>query len=189
MVRIALAVLVGIGLVATVATATTWVHEWWTWQAPIQVNGGRVLTNGDIDSASFPVDDGEGNSVYRVAYQAGGELSVEVSFSSSESVRITDVAFPTSPLLRPIDVMFSRTDDGTDLVYGPMRPFDPARFVNNAPMPSVRGRFAFRACDRVRRGGSSEIDHVRVTYEARNRTRHLDVPINPVVITVPAARC
>lgn len=186
---IVVAVAVGIVLVATVATTTTLVRGWWTWQAPIQVNGGRVMTDGDVSSAASLVDEGKGNSVYRVAYEDGGELSVEVAFSSAESVSITGVDFPTSPLLRPVDVMFSQEDDGTDLVYGPMRPFDPAVFINNAPMPTVRGRFAFQGCDLVGPGGSTEIDHVRVTYEARNRTRFLDVPIYPVVVTAPADGC
>jgi hypothetical protein len=189
MVLAVVAVVAGVALVAIAATTTTLVRGWWTWQAPIQINGGRVMTDGEVDSAVFPVDAEDGSLVYRVAYQDGGELSVEVSFSSTESVTITDVEFPTSPILRPIDVMFSQEDDGTDLVYGPLRPFDPAVFVNDAPMPSVRGRFAFRACGLIGPDGSTEIDHVRVTYEARNRTRALDVAINPVVITAPADGC
>jgi hypothetical protein len=189
MVLVALAALVGVAVIVAVVAGTTLVSGWWTWQAPIQINGGRVMTDGDVDSAVFPTDDGAGNLVHRVNYEDDGVLSVEVSFSSTESVRITDVGFPPTMLLRPVDVMFSQEDDGTDLVYGPMRPFDPARFINNAPMPTVRGRFAFRGCNLVGPGGSSEIDHVRVTYEARNRTRHLDVPINPVVVTVPTDGC
>lgn len=180
-----------VAVLGLVALGLQTYRSWTAWQAPIGVVGWRTVVDG---SPAMGPDDG---SPLVVHAHDEGAIALELQLYSPDPVEISrvDVSIPPRAPVRLVDVQTSMgaiAEGAEEHTWAPFHTFDPHSEAAQAEGKEVRIRLATAttACGDYGPGTSVVVDSIDVTYEARQRTRHLSIALPmPVEVAVPDGAC
>jgi hypothetical protein len=157
--------------------------RWWRgWQASVVAPGLGVSYADGHPQEGITRTSTAVSSQVDVAWDADRALRLDVSLAANEHIRVTAVEL-RQPYAALLAVHGQEAAPASTLAFLPFHPFELAR----GQEWRVRTTFGFVGCRAYGAGSGLIFDHLELTYEAKGRTRHLDVPLAALVsVTVPA---